>query len=193
MSESWNDARLAHRGNQSAAIATGALVLITDHGAPALTMAAIARQAEVSRQTLYRYYRDVDAVLIGVAELVTSHDQEFERLVAEHPNPSAQLDFIAHTIATSGGHDTPSAVALAAVVPPAARDVLTRHEANIIRLVSTTLRRGVDDGSFRRDLDPDADAPLILGLLVAADSNSPDRALTLIHRLVKHANKGANT
>ena len=131
-------------------------------------------------------------MLVAIAELVASHDEEFERHVVEQPNPTSQLDLIVNTIATSGGHGTHSSIALAAVLPPAGRAVLTRHEANVVRLVSSVLSRGIDDGSFRHDLDPNVDAPLILGLLTAADSNDPERALTLVHRLVDDPDKGAN-
>ena len=44
MAESWDDARLAHRHRQAASIATSALSLMTEHGASALTMAAIAER-----------------------------------------------------------------------------------------------------------------------------------------------------
>lgn len=189
MTESWHQARLAHRDHQAASIAASALSLIIQHGAPVLTMAAIAKAAAISRQTLYRYYRDVDAVLVGIAELVASHDNDFEQLVAQEPNPRSQLDLIARTVVAGGGHGEHTAVALAAVLPPKGRDVLTEHEARVVRLLSDVLSRGIDDGSFRSDLDPDADPPLILGLLAAADTNGPERALTLVCRLVENQTK----
>ena len=164
MTESWNQSRLAHRDQQAASIAASALSLIIEHGAPTLTMAAIAKAADISRQTLYRYYRDVDAVLVGVAELVASHDEDFEQLVAQEPNPRSQLDLIARTVVVGGGHGEHAAVALAAVLPPKGRDVLMQHEARAVRLLSDVLSRGIDDGSFRSDIDPAADPPLILGL-----------------------------
>jgi len=151
-------------------------------------MAAVAREAGVSRQTLYRYYGDVDAVLVGIAELVAAHDEDFERLVAEQPDPGSQLDFVARTI-TGTGHAEHSARALAALLPPEGRDVLSQHEARVHRLVGNVLRHGIDDGSFRNDLDPEADPPLIVGLLAAADPDQPERALALVQRLVETQTK----
>lgn len=147
-------------------------------------MAAIAKEAGVSRQTVYRYYRDIEAVLLAIAEVVAAHDDDFERLVAEQPDPSSQLDLVARTI-TGSGHAEPSATTLKGVLPPEGRDVLAQHEARIRRLVGDVLRRGIDDGSFRSDLDPEADPPLILGLLTASDPDRPERSLALVRQLVQ--------
>lgn len=184
MAESWRHTRLAHRSRQAASIAASALSLLTEHGAPALTMAAIADEADISRQTLYRYYKDVDAVLVGVAELVTSHDQAFAQLTSEQPDPRSQLDLIANTT-TGGGHADHNTAALLAVLPPAGRDIIAQHQARTCDLLSDVLQRGIDDGSFRHDLHPRADAPLILGLLAAADPSKSERAISLVHQLVE--------
>lgn len=183
MSDSWRRARLGHRDHQAASIAASALELISQHGAPALTMAAIAKAADVSRQTLYRYYQDIDAVLVGIAQLVASYDEHFELLVAEEPNTRSQFDLIAGAAAGGGRHQH-SAAALAAVLPPEGRDILTQHETRAARLLGTVLRRGIEDGSFRDDLDPETDPALILGLLAAADPDEPGRALALTRQLV---------
>lgn len=184
MSESWRQTRADHRARQVDAIAAAALSLIVDHGASALTMAAVADAAGISRQTLYRYCADVDAVLVAVAQLIASHDGQLESLVAGQPDPSRRLDLIARSVIGAGAHGDEQSRQLAAVLPPAGREVLAGHEARIRRLLSEVLRFGADSGSFRPDLDPDLDAPLILGLLAAADPDEPERALMLVHRLV---------
>jgi AcrR family transcriptional regulator len=184
MAESWEETRGAHRGRQAAAISAGALSLLTEHGASALTMAAIADAAEVSRQTLYRYYGDVDAVLVGIAELVTSHDEAFAQIISEQPDPRSQLELIAIT-ATGDGHGDQNAAALLAVLPPAGREVIAQHHACACDLLSDVLWSGIDDGSFREDLRPPTDAPLLLGLFAAADPSESERAISLIHQLVE--------
>jgi len=188
MTDAWHETRSTHRSQQADSIANSALSLIIQHGAPGLTMAAIAKAADISRQTLYRYYEDVDAVLVGVAELIASHDEEFERLVAEQLNPTARLDLMARAIAGSG-HGPEQASALHTVLPPQGRDVLAKHEARIHRLLAEVLRSGMDDGSFDNNLDPSADAPLILGLLTAADPGNPERAVQLVHHLTANQPK----
>ncbi|MEZ5237433.1 MAG: TetR/AcrR family transcriptional regulator [Microthrixaceae bacterium] len=173
-----------HRSRQSGAIAEAALSLILDRGASALTMAAIATTAGISRQTLYRYYPDIDAVLVGVAELVASHDDHLEAEVRALPEPAAQLDTIVRAVATAAGHDNPEATALLATLPPKAREVLAQHEARTTGIVVDILQTGIDRGIFRAGIEPSADAPLILGLASAGDPADPGRAITLVHRIV---------
>jgi AcrR family transcriptional regulator len=184
MSDSWRQTRDDHRARQVDGIAAAALSLMVDHGASALTMAAVADAAGISRQTLYRYCGDVDAVLVAVARLIAAHDDQVESLVAGEADPARRLDLVARAVIGAGGHGDEQWRRLAAALPPAGREVLARHEAGIRRLLSEVLHAGVDHGSFRPDLDPDLDAPLILGLLTAADPDQPERALILVHRLV---------
>jgi len=186
VSESWEHTRLDHRSRQAASIATAALSLLTQHGAPALTMAAIADKADVSRQTLYRYFKDIDAVLVGIAELVTSHDEAFAQLVRQQSDPRSQLELITSTATDDvPGHDHPKTAALLAVLPPAGRDIVAQHQAQANNVLREVLQRGRDDGTFSADIDPGADAPLILGLLAAADPSNLERAITIVHQLVE--------
>lgn len=183
MNDRWAQARLEHRSQQGETIAGAALRLLTEHGAGSLSMAAIADAAAVSRPTLYRYYRDVDAVLTGIADLIASHDDLFEQTLTGEADPAARLDLILGAVTGAGDHAA-TATALHAALPPNARQVLTRHESRIRRLLTETLDAGVDSGAFRRDLAPDADAPLLLGLARAADPGDARRAIALAHRLV---------
>jgi hypothetical protein len=62
--------------------------------------------------------------------------------------------------------------------------VLDRHEDSVTRLLADVLRDGIGRSVFRADLEPAGDAPLILGLATAADPTDPERAITLVHRIV---------
>lgn len=193
MTESWERARLDHRAQQSEAIAGAALSLMLERGASALTMAAIATASGVSRQTLYRYYSDVDAVLVGVAEFIASQDHRFEADVLQHPDPAMQLDAIVRTVAHAGSHDTQDSAALRSSLPPKAREVLAQHQDRILQVLEGVLRAGINDGVFRADIEPSGDAPLILGLATAADPAGPERALALVHRIVDPTSKEPQT
>lgn len=183
MADRWERTRHDHRIRQSDAIAGAALSLLLERGASALTMAAIANAADISRQTLYRYYPDVDAVLVGIAELIASHDDHLEIQVRAQPDPAAQLDALLRTVTDAGGHDNPEAATLA-TLPPEAREVLARHEHRVTRLLIDVLQTGIDQGVVRADLEPSRDAPLILGLASAADPADRGRAIALVHRII---------
>lgn len=177
-------ARQEHRSRQADAIAASALTLLLEQGAPALTMATIASTAGVSRQTLYRYYPDVGAVLTGVAELIAAHDTALADAVADEEDPVAQLELLVRAVATAGGHEDHAPPELRGALPPEAREVLSSHEQRIADLTAGVLEAGIDEGRFHGELIPHVDAPLLLGLAAAADAGRVDRALTLIHQLV---------
>ena len=187
MTDHWEQARLNHRAQQGEAIAGAALSLLLEHGASGLTMAAIAESADISRQTLYRYYPDVDAVLVGVATLIAAHDDQLEIEVQRQSDPSEQLDVLVRIVAGSGEHHNRESTALLATLPPKARAILTQHEDRVTHVLVNVLQTGISEGAFRTDLDPAVDAPLILGLANAAsDPAGPDRAIILVHRMVDH-------
>lgn len=182
--DSWDRARRQHREHQAAVIATKALELVMEGGASALTMADIAKAAEVSRQTLYRYYPTLDAVLTGIAQVVAGGDEDLARQVADAANPRAALDVLSRAVATAQADGHPHAADVSALLPPNARDLLADHSKRIEDVLAGVLRRGVEEGSFRAELVPTTDAPLILGLLTAASPEDPERAVTLVHQLV---------
>lgn len=184
MADDWDRARTDHRTRQSRSIAASALALIVEHGASGLTMAGIAAAAGISRQTLYRYYGDVDAVLLQVAELVAMHDDHFEATVLAPGDPGTQLDAFVRTFVHEGEHHAEHPAALRATLPPNARTVLDRHEDRMAQLLAGVLTAGIDAGTFRSDLDSRVDASLILGLVTAGTPANVERVVTLIHQMV---------
>jgi AcrR family transcriptional regulator len=169
---------------QAEAIASAALSLVVERGAPALSMAAVAAAAGVSRQTLYRYYRDLDAVLIGIADLIAAHDRDLDAHVRAQDDTTARLDALVTAVVGTAGHGDDVAAAIGAALPPEGREVLARHEARIEQLLVSILAEGRNDGTFRTDVDPTVDAALIIGLATAAHPDHLERAVGLVHRLV---------
>jgi AcrR family transcriptional regulator len=189
MADTWQRTRASHRTRQARDIASTALSLILDRGASALTMAAVAEAAGISRQTLYRYYADIDAVLAGIAELLVSHDDHLEVLVLEQPDPRTQLDVLIRAIARARAHGHESPSALRATFPPEARDLVAAHEQRTVELMADVLRSGHDHGVFAADVEPSTDAALLIGLASAADPLDPERAVALVHRMVDRDHK----
>jgi len=188
MTARWARSRADHRTQQTADIARAAFGLLMRDGVAGLTMAAIAEAAGVARQTLYRYYPDLDAVLVGVARLVTEAEQDLTNTVLASDDPDAQLEtFIRTVFATAPGHPSPAAIE--ALLPPEARDLVAGHEHRLIELVAGILRRGVDTGVFRPDIDPNLDAHLLQRLIIAAApllATYPDR---LVDRVITSARR----
>jgi AcrR family transcriptional regulator len=193
MAGSWDRARHDHRSQQAEAIAAAALELLLGSGASALSMSAIAESAGVSRQTLYRYYGDVDAVLVGIAELVAAGDAGLESALGGLDEPVARLEWMLDSVVGAEGHGDQISQEVRGALPPAARELLTAHEARVRGLLARVLADGIDAGVFSADLLPAEDAALLLGLAAAAEPGTSRRVITLVHRIVDRRTEEMDT
>jgi AcrR family transcriptional regulator len=77
----WNETIEAHRQAVSEAILDTTAALVAEHGLRAVTMSQIAEQAGIGRATLYKYFPDVEAILIAWHERhVGAHLHEFAQI-----------------------------------------------------------------------------------------------------------------
>ena len=182
---SWDDALSEHRQRQAEHIAASAMAIIAGVGVSALTMSAIASEADISRQTLYKYFPDVDAVLLGMTRLSEAMESDLsERVERAEDATAGLLLFVEASLAAAAvGH--PSPAALASTLPPEARASLQAHVDRAESLVVRLMRRGLEDGSFRFDLDPEIDGRLVYGMVMAAHDLA-ERTPVDASRLAEH-------
>ncbi len=77
----WSETIEAHRREVQQAILQAAAALVGEHGLHSVTMSEIAEVAGIGRATLYKYFRDVEAILVAW------HD----RLIAGHLERLAEV------------------------------------------------------------------------------------------------------
>jgi AcrR family transcriptional regulator len=86
----WNDTIDAHRHAVREAILDTTWKLATEHGVLSVTMSQIAEQAGIGRATLYKYFPDVEAILVAYHDRhVTGHLEHLAELRAR-PGDSGQ-------------------------------------------------------------------------------------------------------
>jgi AcrR family transcriptional regulator len=74
MPKLWTETIDEHRRTVHAAILDAAASLVEEHGLTAVTMSAIAQRAGIGRATLYKYFRDIESILVARhREHVASH------------------------------------------------------------------------------------------------------------------------
>ena len=74
MPKLWNQTIEAHRMAVHAAIMETTVALVTEHGLRSVTMSQIAEETGIGRATLYKYFPDIEAILVAWHELhVTGH------------------------------------------------------------------------------------------------------------------------
>jgi AcrR family transcriptional regulator len=177
----WSDTIEAHRRDVRQAVMDTTWQLVVDHGLLAMTMSRIAEEVGLGRATLYKYFPDVEAVLLAWHERhVGGH---LEQLAAARDRPGDALDrleAVLETYATiahrSHGHQ---GTELAAFLH---RDHQLDHAEQKLRgIVRELLAEAASSGGIRGDIAPDELASYCLHALAAAGA-MPSAAA--VHRLV---------
>jgi AcrR family transcriptional regulator len=147
------------------------VALVNEHGLRGVTMSQIAEQAGIGRATLYKYFPDVEAILVAWHERhAAGRLAHLAELRDEADDPGGALESVLYALAThlherakhGGGTD------LAALV----------HQDRHVKGIEDQLRRFVRDvivdaanaGHVRRDIPPDELASYCLHALSAAAS-----------------------
>lgn len=161
----WNETIEAHRRDVRHAILESAAALIAEQGLRAVTMSQIAEKAGIGRATLYKYFADVESIVLAW------HEQQI----------AAHLRQLAHIRDQAGdARERLEAVLLAygAIVREARgrydaahlhRDQHVVHaERHLHGMIRDLLVEGAEAGALRDDISPDELATYCLHALDAA-------------------------
>jgi AcrR family transcriptional regulator len=181
MPKLWTETIEAHRREVRGAILDTTAALIAEHGLRSVTMSQIAEETGIGRATLYKYFPDVEAILLAWHERQISGHLEHLAEVRDQGGDAGQrlaavLEAYALISHESHGHDdTELAVFLHRdqQVPRAQRQV--RH------MIRDLLTEAAERGDLRDDVAPDELTSYCLHALTAARS-LPSKAA--VRRLV---------
>lgn len=177
----WTDTIEEHRQAVRDATLDAAARLVAEHGLRGVTMSRIAQATGIGRATLYKYFPDIDAILLAWHEReIGSHLEELAKARDLAPDPSARLEAVLHAYAQlanqSRGHHDPE---LAAFLH---RDEqVARAERQLRVTVRDLLAEAALSGDVRSDIAPDELANYCLHALAAAGT-LPSRSA--VRRLV---------
>jgi AcrR family transcriptional regulator len=164
----WNETIEQHRRAVRDATLDTTAALVAKHGLRPVTMSRIAQETGIGRATLYKYYPDVESILVAW----------HERLVAEHLR---QLSEVRHR------NDLTATEQLAAVLERYAlilhehhgtelaallhqRPHFDRAQQHLHRLVADMVADGAASGELRDDVSPEELATYCLHAASAATS-----------------------
>ena len=174
MPKLWNETIEAHRAAVRDAALDAAAALVARDGLRSVTMSEIAEKTGIGRATLYKYFRDVEAILVAW------HDRQIsahlKMLEAIH-DPGERLTTVLEAYATAQ-HKFHSSELMALLHEGKHVAQARRH---LTAFVAGLLRDAADAGQVRTDVDPDELATYCLHALNAASSLSSKAA---VHRLV---------
>jgi AcrR family transcriptional regulator len=87
----WNTTVEEHRRTVHMAILDSTAALVAEHGM-AVTMSQIAQHTGIGRATLYKYFKDVEAIMVAWHERqVSDHLRQLTSAIADCPDPGDRL------------------------------------------------------------------------------------------------------
>lgn len=139
--------------------------LVVAHGMPNVTMSAVAKESGVSRQTLYNHFADLEEIILeGASHAIDEAASHMDAVLEASPDAHAALEqYVRGSIHAMANDDLAMGAAggMSAEAEARTLEILERFHRPLNRI----LHRGVDDGSFRNDLDPDEVSEMLFHMI----------------------------
>jgi len=166
----WTETIEAHRREVRDAIVDTTAALVGEHGLRAVTMSQIAEETGIGRATLYKYFPDVEAILVAWHERqIAGHLEHLAQVRDRSGSPGERLASVLEAYAlishqTRGHHDRDLAAFL-----HGDRQV-ARAQRQLRDMIGDILVEGASSGELRDDVPPEELASYCLHALSAAGS-----------------------
>ncbi|MGI8699267.1 MAG: TetR/AcrR family transcriptional regulator [Mycobacteriales bacterium] len=179
MPKLWTDTVEAHRRAVRDATLDATAALVAEHGLAAVTMSRIAEATGIGRATLYKYFPDIEAILLAWHERqVTGHLEQLAEIRNRPGDARQRLDAVLTAYAQLS-RGRPRGAELAALVHRGQHMALAQENLN--RFLRDLLAEAVAAGQARADVPADELATYCLNALAAA-GELPSKAA--VRRLV---------
>jgi len=176
----WNETIDAHRHAVREAILDTTWALATEHGLTSVTMSQIAEKTGIGRATLYKYFPDVEAILLAWHERqIAAHLQQLVDIRDDASDAGQRLEEVLEAYAFIAHERRHHSADLGALLHGGGH---TAHaQQHLQGFVRDLLAEGAKTGGIRNDVAPDELAGYCLYALTAAGS-LPSKAA--VRRLV---------
>jgi AcrR family transcriptional regulator len=175
----WNETIEAHRRAVRDATLDTAAALVAEHGLASVTMSQIAEETGIGRATLYKYFADVDAILLAWHERqVTSHLEHLVVVRDQAGGAGERLEAVlqAYAMISNEHHGTEQAALLHR------GEHVARAQQKLRAFIRDLLTEAAKAGEVRDDVPTEELASYCLHALTAASSLQSKSA---VRRLVK--------
>lgn len=176
----WNQTIEAHRREVHDAILNTTWTLVTEQGLRAVTMSQIAEDTGIGRATLYKYYPDVETILLAWHQRhVTEHLEQLGELRDRAGDAAERLDAVLQAYALIAHHRGHHGSELVALLHRG--EHVAHAQQQIIDLIRDLLTDVASTGHLRDDVPPGELASYCFHALTAA---SALQSLAAVRRLV---------
>jgi AcrR family transcriptional regulator len=163
----WRESIEAHRRTVRDATLDTTAALVAEHGLRSLTMSQIAEETGIGRATLYKYFSDVDAILVAWHERqVTGHLEHLAEIRDQASDAGERLKAVleAYALISHQHHGTELAAFLHR------GEHVARAQQQLRDFIGHLLVEGAESGKLRDDVPPDELASYCLHAVAAAGS-----------------------
>jgi AcrR family transcriptional regulator len=163
----WNETIDAHRRAVRNATLDTTAALVAKHGLLSVTMAKIAEETGIGRATLYKYFPDVEAILVAWHERqVAGHLEHLIAIRDRAGDAGERLEAVleAYAFISHEHHGTELAVRLHR------GEHVVKAQHHLHALIRDLLAESAATGDLRNDVAPDELASYCLHALTAASS-----------------------
>jgi AcrR family transcriptional regulator len=174
----WNETIEEHRREVREAILHNTVALVAEHGLLSVTMSQIAGETGIGRATLYKYFPDVEAILLAWHERqINGHLGYLAEIREQAGDAGERLEAVLEAYAlisheTRGHRDSELAALLH-------RDEqVARAEQQLRRMIRDLITEAQNSGDVRDDVGPNELASYCLHAITAA-SSLPSKAAAL--------------
>ncbi len=179
MPKLWNDTIEAHRREVRDAVLEKTASLVAKHGLRSVTMSQIAEESGIGRATLYKYFPDVEAILVARHHVqIAAHLEQLGAIRSRPGSPGSRLRAVLEAYAgiRQEHHDAELAKLLHRGEP------MSHAERHLRDLLAELLAECAEVGDVRDDVSPHELASYCLHALGGA-SALPSKAA--VGRLVE--------
>lgn len=175
----WTDTVEEHRRAVRDAVLDATARLVAEHGLASVTMSKIAAETGIGRATLYKYFPDVEAILLAWHERqARAHLEQLARVRDQPGGPGQRLEAVLEAYARMT-HGRPHGTDLSALLHRG-EHIAHAHE-HLTLLIEDLLTEAARSGDVRGDVTPGELATYCLHALAAARDLPSDAA---VRRLV---------
>lgn len=179
----WNETIAAHRESVRDAVMDTAWRLVRERGLSGVTMSQIAEQAGIGRATLYKYFPDVEAIVIAWHERqIGAHLEQLAAIRDRQTDPDERLRAVLTGYAHLSRHSHAHPGDLTSFLHRGAHTQGAQEQLRA--LVTDLIARAAASGSVRADAPPAELASFALHALAAAgdlpDPTAVDRLVALV-------------
>ena len=162
----WTETIEAHRAAVRDAALDTAAALAAEHGVASVTMSQIAEQTGIGRATLYKYFPDVDAILVAWHQRqIARHLAQLGEIAAQHGTARDRLRAVLEAYALIV-HKMPQGTELAALLHQGEHIAAAQRELR--EFIGGLIADAAKAGDLRDDIAPGELASYCLHALTAA-------------------------